>query len=88
MIKSIIFNILGIVCLNIPASGMFAKVLALFGGILIIVGLLIALINFVLSLTNFKQNIPKFVFSIISLGLGVYGMIQVIQALPLIKSMF
>ena len=88
MIKSLIFNILGIVCLKLPVSGLFAKILALFGAILILIGTLIALIKFIMTLPNIKQNIPSFIISLISLSLGIYGIIQTVNAIPLIKSIF
>lgn len=88
MFNGLTFNIIAILLLKIPASGLFAKIIALLGGIFVIIGTLIALINFLISITNFKQNIPKFVTSTIALILGIYGIIQTVSVIPLIKSMF
>ena len=88
MFNGLTFNIIAILLFKIPASGLFSKILALIGGIFVVIGTLVAVINFFISIKDFKQNIPKFVTSSLALILGVYGLIQVIHALPLIKSMF
>lgn len=88
MFNGLTFNIIAILLLKIPSSGLFAKILALLGGILILIGTLVAVINFLISITNFKQKIPKFVTSTIALILGIYGIIQTVPVIPLIKSIF